>query len=205
MRLILGISGLLLTGLFVIYISNTKTNSNSIDTDTVNIKQQGSRIPKNWSGIAVSYDNKLYVDPEEKPQVYQAGVLSLQKWLILMTQDEFSDDDKLFDYLVDKYANIIGWNGIFQTIQDTQVILGYQSATRYHWLGESLMAHSDTAKHAMEIASVDMLHRAPMHGVVWAYIEELGTDDRDKLQKLIYEDLCFFQDMDNQGRAWLSC
>lgn len=182
----------------------SKHEQSKIHKDEVK-RPAGKRIPNGWTGLPISFDNKLFVDPEDDPKRYNAGYKSLYKILILMSDVDWETADERWERLLTRYESIIGWNGIFDVVNDAQTFLRKDSARRLHRLGEALFAHSTNHTHAVEVSARELLHKAPLHSAVWETIEEIGTSDINKLFEVINNDLCWFKTAKNMGNIWLSC
>lgn len=194
---------------FIFYISSSSSNIDvEYDGDRQvrnSIRSEDPFMPEGWTGIKISRDNPLFVDPKEDEKRYHAGYLSLKKILLLMDRDDWFDAEISWENLLTKYEKIIGWNGMFDVIDDVQKILKFEAVSRLHSLGENLYSHAPRAKYAVEISSRNMLHKAALHGSVWQAIAAFGTSDLDALFKFIDEELCFFKSEKDMGNIWISC
>lgn len=159
-----------------------------------------------WTGLPISKGNPLYVDPLQDITRYTAATLSFTKSLIFLSLTQFQDD-KIFEPIMNKYVDIIGWNGIFDVVDSAQKVMKIDSVSRLHWLGEALYkaAVNYPPHFGIEIASRDTLHKAPLHGFVWEHIQAVGISDLKKFTKLIDEELCYYRDAENLANSFLSC
>ena len=170
--------------------------------------QSGTFIPEGWTGLPLSYDNDLYKDPIIGGNRFRAAYGSLSKELLLMPQADFlSDSETVWSKIISKYTPIIGWNGFFDAFDEMQFKrnLGPKLSPVIHAFGEFLGRAATRPRHAVEISSRDILHKAPLHGSVWVSIEAAGASDIDRLFDLVYNELCYFKDDENMGNVWISC
>ena len=166
-------------------------------------------IPAGWSGLPLSFDNPLYLDPKV-PEVVQ------HRNELVAILEKFSLDDWYYNEgwpsLLYGYENLIGWNGIFDAVKQAQEELDIDVPSRLHSLGEILANSTLITKnrYIVEITSRDILHKAPMHGGVWSIVNKLldnftASHNIAALFSTIDEELCFFKNEDNMGNIWISC
>lgn len=166
-------------------------------------------VPAGWSGIPLSLDNPLYKDPASAEVI--EGRTELANKLISFSKADWVLS-KEWPNLLYKYEVIIGWNGIFDAVDEAQKTLDIDISSRLHNLGE-VLAQSKLVtnnRYVTEITSRDILHRAPMHGGVWYIMKGLlddytATANISTLFQKIDEELCFFKNETNMAYAWISC
>ena len=208
--------GLLLGGMMLYLVASSmnegKSDNNNYLSDEFHrevknvVHKSGTFMPDNWTGLPISYDNDLFIDPTTGGKKYQVAYSNLVKTLLTMPRAKFmTGGNDLWDDIANKYCPIIGWNGYFDAVLEAFKINGVESSPMVHALGEILGQHATRPRHAVEVASRDILHKAPLHGSVWVSIEEFGASDIDKMFDLVNNELCFFKTEENMGNIWISC
>ena len=169
-------------------------------------------IPAGWSGLPLSIDNPAYFDQSD-PDVlmYKSEMVKTMKSINIMEWAR-ADSDPQWEAILEKYETLIGWNGIFDAVEQAQTELGIDVARRLHVIGEVLARSPMITKnrYVIEITSRDMLHKAPMHGGVWIITKNLldnyaVSGKFSELFETIDEELCFFKNEDDMGNIWISC
>jgi len=164
-----------------------------------------------WTGLPISSDNPLFHDPTKDWNDFISKTEELKKVFSVYNEDDWSvlnkniDNSKIFKDLFDEYEVYIGWNGIFDALVEHEKDYSKLPSNFKHWIGEELYSRTDTPKHAVEIASRNILKKAPLHGVVWSAIEDKGLEDLDAMFSLVFDELCYFKDYDGMGDQWISC
>ena len=159
-------------------------------------------IPVGWTGIPISKNNPLYSDVDKSTHIN--GMKLLKEQLLAFTKDQWEENDELWIDIFDDFENIVGWNGIFDAIAEAETELKYDSASRRHALGEELYNRTPNVKFGVEIAARNILHKAPLHGLIWKEIEAFGVSNIEEF--LIRSDeICFFKNAKDMGNVWISC
>ena len=169
-------------------------------------------IPAGWGGLPLSIDNPAYVDQSDPDvQKHKSELVSTMKAINILDWAR-EDKDPQWEAILREYETLIGWNGIFDALDQAQTELGIDVARRLHVIGE-VLANSPMVtnpRHVIEITSREMLHKAPMHGGVWIITKNLldrygASGNFSALFETIDEELCFFKNEDNMGNIWISC
>lgn len=159
-------------------------------------------VPEGWTGIPLSKNNPLYSDVNDS--THKRGMELLIEHLLTFTKEQWEENDESWIDIFDEYEDIVGWNGIFDAIAEVETELKYDSAERRHFLGEELYKHTPNIKFGVEIASRNILHKAPLHGLIWKEIEAYGVSDIEKFLKRS-DEICFFKNAKDMGNIWISC
>ena len=131
-----------------------------------------------WTGLPISIDNDLFYDPSNAWEFFVESKRSLKTYLSTLNEDQWNSDDELFLSLTSEYTPMIGWNGFFDALNEYQEEYEKIKLTRIHWFGEVIYADAKKPHYAIEITSRDILHKAPLHGAVWAAVSENEFDSR---------------------------
>ena len=161
-------------------------------------------MPDDWTGLPLSKGNTLYVDYKKS----QENLDKFYQFLNILEGFDFvqwNTDDDSWASLIHEYKSFIGWNGVFDAVEQAEENIGNEFAKRLHALGELLATEDVPGRYLVEITSRDMLHKAPMHGAVWTIISRIGTGDLDALFEAVDEELCFFKSYPTMGNIWISC
>ena len=163
-----------------------------------------------WTGLPISYDNPLFHDPTKDWNDFEPKKEELKKIFSGYDEDDWSvegenDNSAVLKSLFDEYEIYIGWNGIFDALVEHEEDYSKLPSNFKHWIGEELYSRTDTPKHGVEIASRNILKKAPLHGVVWSAIEDKGLEDLDAMFSLVFDELCYFRDYEGMGDQWISC
>ena len=210
---IVGLIIILLIGYFSIrngsfeYNNKQEHNDPTINREINELEEElRAKYENYWDALPITEGNPLYVDPMKDINKFSALTLSFLKSLIILPLPEYNKET-VFEPLMRKYVDLIGWNGVFDVVDEAQKQLGTDSADRLHWLGEQLYeASKEYSPHfGIEIASRNTLHKAPLHGLVWKHIEAFGVSDLKKFKKFIDEELCYFKYVEGLGDAYVSC
>lgn len=198
--------------LIIVFYGHTLKKSDTEDNEELlmhfqqhNYDELRANYENYWTGLPISEGNPLYVDPLTDITKFLAATLSFKKNLILLSIQDYQNNS-IFKPIMDKYVDLIGWNGVFDVISEVQPDMG-KSVERPHWLGEQLYEASKIyPRHfGIELASRDILHKAPLHGLVWMHAQEVGVSDITKFKKLVEEELCYFKNEENFGNLYLGC
>ena len=159
-------------------------------------------IPEGWTGIPISKNNPLYSDVNNP--THKNGMKRLVDRLLTLTREQWIENDELWSNIFDEYENIVGWNGIFDAIVEVETELKYDNAQRRHAFGEELYKRTPNIKFGVEIASRNILYKAPLHGLIWKEIEATGVSDTVKFLEMS-DEICFFKHTKDMGNIWISC
>ena len=164
-----------------------------------------------WTGLPISRNNPLYHDPSKDWKAFSERKEEMKRRFVHYTKDDWAiKDDNNHDVILaaifDEFAVDLGWNGVFDALQEYEDDGDVDfPSTFVHWLGELLYSRTDTPRHAVEVASRDILHKAPLHASVWSAIEDKGLEDLDAMFSLVFDELCYFRDYEGMGDQWISC
>ena len=166
-----------------------------------------------WTGLPISKNNPLYHDPTKNWSKFEAKKEEFKGRFEGNTRSNFTMNGKneqihieRLTAIFDEFLGELGWNGIFEALQEFEDEGNIKwPASFAHWLGELLYSRTDTPRHAVEITSRDILHKAPLHASVWSAIEAQGLEDLDAMFSLVFDELCYFRDYPGMGETWISC
>ena len=188
--------------------------TNTLLTNITDTEPNLNRVwrPEGWTGLPLSLDNPTYFNPNDtnvvlhrKEFVKRLKSISKINWIK-------TEKDQEWEEMLQHYESLIGWNGIFDAVQQVQTELRFEIPSRLHFIGEVLARSAMITKnrHIIEITSRDMLHKAPMHAGVWVITKNLldiyeQTGNHTALFDTIDDELCFFKYEDLMGNIWISC
>ena len=158
-----------------------------------------------WTGLPISMDNDLFYDPSNEWEFFTETKRSLKKYLSTLTEDQWDNDDELFLSLTSEYTPMIGWNGFFDALNEYQKEYKKITLSRVHWFGEVIYADAKKPHHAIEITSRDILHKATLHGAVWAAVSEKDFTSTQSLFDLVNNELCYFRTEPGFGNTYMGC
>ena len=157
-----------------------------------------------WTGLPISPSNTLYKNPYTDHINFENNVQKLYVELqSIATNSE--DSDEIWRNAINKYKQNIGWNGVFDAILTLFNSDAKVSKSRLHWFGSMVYEDAKIPQHAIEITSRDILHKAPLHEVVWSYIVNYNYEDVQELFDFVEQKLCYFRTVPELGSIWISC
>ena len=158
-----------------------------------------------WTGLPISASNSMYKDPHTNADEFYSNLSKFKEEIKQFSSKDWATNSTLLPVLA-TYKPHIGWNGLFDGINQVREETGNSpSQERMHWLGFLVYQDASEPRHAIEITSRDILHKAPMHQAVWEYIIDHDDETPESIHNFVMSELCYFRDEPNKANIWISC